>query len=86
MIINDIYAFPCGHHPDKISADQPGMTLRDVFAAAALTGITASQACSEANPTFEDVARKAFAQADAMLVQREKPPLNPPPNAHRNPN
>lgn len=48
------------------------MTLRDYFAAAALTGITASVACSAANPTFDDVARKAYAQADAMLAERDR--------------
>lgn len=49
-----------------------GMTLRDYFAAAALTGICASDACSSANPTFKDVAAKAFAQADEMLKERNQ--------------
>lgn len=52
--------------------DQGGMTLRDYFAAAALTGIIASPACSKANPTWKNVAAKAYAQADAMLAERAK--------------
>lgn len=47
------------------------MSLRDWFAGQALAGITASIACSAANPTYDDVARKAYAQADAMLAVRE---------------
>lgn len=46
---------------------QPGMSLRDYFAAAALTGFIA-------NPldyATDDVAKRAYIFADAMLKQRE---------------
>lgn len=46
------------------------VSLRDWFAGQALAGICASAACSAANPTFDDVARKSYAQADAMLKER----------------
>ena len=43
------------------------MDVRTWLTGQALVGIIASKACSEANPTFEDVARKAVAQADAVI-------------------
>jgi hypothetical protein len=57
-------AFPI---PDGSLGD--GMSLRDYFAAAALTGLLA-------NPEFEDTAHDtakiAYQQADAMLLERAK--------------
>ena len=43
---------------------QNGMTLRDYFAAKALTGIAAD--------SFEEVAKLAYQVADAMLTERAK--------------
>lgn len=62
-------AFPA---PPSTLQDMRGMTLRDYFAAAALTGMAGN-----ANPAFEGVsianqARDAYRYADAMLAEREK--------------
>lgn len=52
---------------------QTGMSLRDYFAAAALQGILAMHADPEVSPpSDEKAARLAYAQADAMLREREK--------------
>lgn len=47
-----------------------GMTLRDYFAAAALTGMWADSSAG-AGPYYE-IAKHAYAQADAMLKARER--------------
>jgi hypothetical protein len=49
---------------------QSGATLRDYFAAAAIKGLLSSVRSGEL--TAEDFARDAFAQADAMIVERER--------------
>lgn len=46
-----------------------GMTLRDYFAAAALTGLLASDEYSSYDP--KTLAEYAYGQANAMLVERE---------------
>ena len=60
--MNQPYAYPDN------DAD-PGMTLRDYFAAAALTGIAAAD-----NPrtSYKDDAEGAYQYADAMIAAREK--------------
>lgn len=54
----------------------PGMTLRDYFAAAAVTGLLAHPRCNEVGPGYEEItrciARESYAVADAMLKGREK--------------
>ncbi len=45
-----------------------GMTLRDYFAAAALQGMIACEQVQHG--TFQDYARIAYQQADAMLAER----------------
>lgn len=57
---------------------EPGMALRDYFAAKAMQGMNASPALFEAvtagdigTPLFERMAFKAYEQADAMLKARE---------------
>lgn len=45
------------------------ITLRDLFAAAALAGTLADTRCSG---SFSDFSKDAFAYADAMLAEREK--------------
>lgn len=61
--------------------DQPGMTLRDWFAGQALLGMTASpelmqlvtsKADGGEGLPFERMARQAYAQADAMIAERDK--------------
>lgn len=48
-----------------------GMTLRDYFAAAALTGIIAQLPLSE-RPNSKAYAAHAYVFADSMLAEREK--------------
>ncbi len=64
-------AFP-GLHPSKeCRYNDPGMTLRDYFAAKAITGLIASTPYDRVlNPA--GVAQEAYAVADAMLKAREK--------------
>ena len=62
-------AFPC--HPEIIPSkdgEYAGVTLRDYFAAAALTGIIAKGE-DEMYPMYR--ASEAYALADAMLKERE---------------
>ena len=52
---------------------QSGMTLRDYFAAAALTGLLAAESYPDGpSRTFTEAAAVAYTQADAMLAQREQ--------------
>ncbi len=51
----------------------PGMSLRDYFAAAALTGLLSSGIAAKRGQTSEDVAAIAYRNADAMLAERSKP-------------
>ncbi len=46
------------------------MTLRDYFAAKAMQGMIANGQTLDADP--EEYAKWAYAQADAMLVERER--------------
>ncbi len=46
----------------------PGMSLRDYFAAAAMQGYIAASVPSDS--TYDDLAEKAFKAADAMLMER----------------
>lgn len=56
-----------------INAGTPGMTLRDYFAAAALTGLLASSTPRKDSGRFViETSKSAYAMADAMLAQREK--------------
>lgn len=47
-----------------------GMTLRDYFAAASLQGMIACEQVQ--HDTFQDYARIAYQQADAMLAERAR--------------
>ena len=60
-------AFPC------IDGDH-GMTLRDYFAAAALTGLIAASHSPEGGVDYDDEAttESAYRTADAMLAERDK--------------
>ncbi len=63
---------PAFARPTSDVPGQPGMTLRDYFAAAALTGYIAGHA-GDAEIKFPrnlDAAKNAFEYADAMLAQR----------------
>jgi len=66
-------AFPTGIITDGkgvIIGGSNGMTLRDYFAATALTALI-SRADYERN-SYQDIAEMAFIAADAMLVERDK--------------
>ncbi len=66
-------AFPCFQpmNPDRTWSDtfEGGMTLLDYFAAAALTGLLASEGYDE---SFQTASYRSFKHADAMLAEREK--------------
>ena len=70
--INDAPAFPCVYYSEPIGSIGPqltikgGMTLRDYFAAAAL-----EKASRGSNRSADEIAKRAFYIADAMLKARE---------------
>lgn len=56
---------------------EPGMSLRDYFAAAALQGILASYAGPDCGlPNDDTAAVRAYDYADAMLKARKDPPVS----------
>lgn len=62
--------------PDKIalpSVGERGLTVRDYFAAAALSGICATVQSGGNTYTHEQAARHAYFYADAMMEQRLRP-------------
>lgn len=63
-------AFPfTEHNPDgSLYSEQPGMTLRDYFAAKALQGLLSHN--SNGNASDKNIAEWAYSQADAMLRAR----------------
>jgi hypothetical protein len=63
-------AFSAGYHPEGNSADHPGMTLRDYFAAAALQGLM-NQATNYRSMAIEE-AEYCYSIADAMLAARKE--------------
>ena len=50
----------------------PGMTIRDYFAAAALTGTLAYQGSGTRQLSPQEATMEAYAMADAMLAERAK--------------
>ena len=73
-------AFPMGYHPEGSNNDHFGMTIRDVFAAAALQGILSGADRSTVKylenmryPAGE-MSSAAYNIADAMLKAREVKP------------
>ena len=62
------FARPHSQDAEYIHHAQPGMTLRDYFAASALQGLIADTSC---NGTPKDFAIKSFEMADAMLKARK---------------
>jgi hypothetical protein len=58
------------YHPEGNSADHPGMSLRDYFAAKAMPGILVAPWAEDW--TFGRCAEAAFKVADAMLKAREQ--------------
>jgi Tfp pilus assembly protein PilE len=64
VVMDTQYAFPDISYPHS-----KGMTLRDYFAAAALTGILADYTV---NSTDEILTKTCYRMADAMLRERNK--------------
>ena len=58
-------AFPV--HPEVSGNDQLGMSFRDYVA------VMAMQSCIGQSGSYERVARDAYAFADALLAERDKP-------------
>jgi len=61
-------AFPFG---DYQNGGEPGMKLRDYFAAAALQGIVSNLHCTP-QVTYKEVAIRAYEQADAIIAARKE--------------
>jgi hypothetical protein len=53
-------------------AESDGMTLRDYFAAAALTGLLAKKSLDDPSVDFEDFVGDAYTMADAMMDWRKE--------------
>jgi hypothetical protein len=66
-------AFPCHTNPlpGKLANAPQGMTLRDYFAAAALTGMLAQPLESECAYVASLCAKASYEYADAMLAARD---------------
>jgi hypothetical protein len=72
-------AFPCEGGNDSGLLPDPGMSLRDYFAAMALNGITSgklfiaiSSVAAGGLTESQKIAKAAYELADAMLAEREK--------------
>jgi len=64
------FPVPDSHHANgQVQYGSNGMTLRDYFAAAALTGILANP---DGGGPYDSEAEYAWRYADAMLAAREK--------------
>ncbi len=61
-------AFPSDH--GELSGHADGMSLRDYFAAAAMTGLWTDPASKELSSS--DIAQVCYYMADAMLAERAK--------------
>lgn len=65
-------AFPCGSYDANTGCAQPpivpGMSLRDYFAAAVLTGILANRCANR----YDDYVKYAYQEADALLQERDR--------------
>ncbi|MDT3718472.1 hypothetical protein [Pseudomonas oryzihabitans] len=65
------HAFPFSQEMAGGRVDNPGMELRDYFAAKAMQGFSASSDEQLIKKTFDEIASLAYRQADAMLKARE---------------
>ena len=64
-------AFPGLHPSQECRFNDPGMTLRDYFAAKAMQGILASGNTPK-SVTNGEIARESYCLADAMLKARKQ--------------
>ena len=63
------FPFSSNNSPDYFNQALHGMTLRDYFAAQALAG---NLSCPESSGTFEQIVKKAYEYADAMIAARKE--------------
>ena len=54
---------------DTVEAKNPGLTVRDYFAAKAMQGMLSD---ADYDPPPQELAMRSYAAADAMLAEREK--------------
>lgn len=57
---------------DTLIGEGKGMTLRDYFAATALTGLMREAISANRSVTFRELSGNAYEMADAMLKERAK--------------
>lgn len=72
---NEIPAFPCqplGSAGMPLCEAQPGMSLRDYLAAAAMPIAAKQEAIHSKYPSYAGTAYRAYQFADAMLAERSK--------------
>lgn len=69
---DDDLAFPCPETDRNFY--QPGMLLRDYFAASALQGLLAADVGDDKWHTYEAIIKQAWSLADAMLAARKAKP------------
>ncbi|MBJ2206150.1 hypothetical protein JFT33_06075 [Pseudomonas carnis] len=69
---HEIPAFPTGDHPESRLYANPGMSLRDFFAAKAMQGFSASPSMIDSTDSraIAYVVAASYAMADAMLAAR----------------
>lgn len=67
-------AFPVRMENQPSRYSDPGMSLRDYFAAKALQGILAAYAGENQWPSVQTLARQAYEFGDAMMKAREERP------------
>lgn len=64
-------AFPGLHPSVECRYNDPGMTLRDYFAAKVMQAFAKNVGCQSDQIWFEDIAKGAYRMADAMLKARQ---------------
>ncbi|MBM6397872.1 hypothetical protein JQC79_19150 [Ochrobactrum anthropi] len=67
-------AFPCEGGSDSGLFADPGMSLRDYFAAKALQGLLAGQFSDHGHFNLKELPKEAYAISDAMIAAREVQP------------
>jgi hypothetical protein len=69
--MNNPPAFPTLHIPHASPPAWSGMTLRDYFAAKAMQGLLAGLLAYGHDIMWDEIAKDAYRQADAMMKARE---------------
>lgn len=58
--------------PAPVSSYSSGMTMRDYFAASAITAVMETRFMAKASGRYPIIAEEAYAIADALLAERSK--------------